>query len=191
MDTRRHPKTPRKQTEETSKKALEELKRRQTEISALLKGSRAILEYRQFHDSARSIFDACKVLIGAKAGYVALLSEDGTENEVLFLDSGELPCTVSPDLPMPIRGLRAEAYRSGKTVFHNDFLRSEFVQWMPEGHVRLENVLFAPLMLREKVVGVLGIANKPGGSRKMTPDSHRPLASLPPSLFITVRPSKP
>lgn len=36
-------------------------------------------------------------------------------------------------------------------------------KFMPEGHVRLDNVLFAPLLIGGKAVGVMGIANKPGG----------------------------
>jgi PAS domain S-box-containing protein len=155
--------TERKKAEEALQNALEKSKRRQAEISALLESSRAILEYHEFKDSARSIFDSCKNLIGAKAGYIALLSKDGKENEVLFLDSGGLPCTVDSRLPMPIRGFREEAYRTGKAVYHNDFLKSEYIQFMPEGHVSLENVLFAPLMIHGKVVGLLGLSNKPEG----------------------------
>ena len=49
----------------------------------------------------------------------------GEENEVLFLEFGGLPCDVDPELPMPIRGLRAEAYRLKKAVYHNDFMNSE------------------------------------------------------------------
>ena len=153
--------TERKESEEALKNALEGSKQRGAEISALLEGSRAVLEYHEFKDSAQSIFDSCKNLIGATAGYIALLSKDGTENEVLFLDSGELSCTVDPSLPMPIRGLREEAYRTGKTVFHNDFPKSEYLKFMPKGHADLRNVLFAPLVIKEKVTGLIGLANKP------------------------------
>ncbi len=141
-------------------------RQREAEIAALLKGSRAILENRNFTDTARALFDSCKNLIGAAAGYVALLSADGSENEVLFLDSGGLPCAVDPDLPMPVRGLRAEAYRSGKTVYHNDFSQSGWTDFIPEGHVALKNVLFAPLVIEDNIVGVLGLANKPEGFTK-------------------------
>ena len=34
---------------------------------------------------------------------------------------------------------------------------------MPEGHVQLKNVLFAPLTIEQRVVGVIGLANKQGG----------------------------
>ena len=153
----------RERTEETLHDTLEVLHQRQEEISALLEGSRAVLEYREFQDVARAIFDSCKNLIGATAGYVALLSEDGAENEVLFLDSGGLPCTVDPLLPMPIRGLREIAYRTGKAVYDNNFAKSKWMRFMPKGHVSLDNVLFAPLPIEGKVSGALGLANKPGG----------------------------
>jgi len=102
-------------------------------------------------------------LIGATAGYVALLSKDGTENELLFLDAGGLPCTVDPSLLMPIRGLREQAYRTGKIVYDNHFSKSEWTEYLPDGHVTLGNVLFAPLLVEGKAAGLLGVANKPGG----------------------------
>ena len=37
---------------------------------------------------------------------------------------------------------------------------------MPEGHVQLKNVMFAPLTIEQKVVGVIGLANKPAGFTK-------------------------
>lgn len=133
------------------------------EVSALLEGTRAILTYREFNDTAKAIFDSCKKLIGATAGYVAMLSKDGAENEVLFLDAGGRPCTVDRELPMPIRGLREIAYRTNKTVYENDFPGSQWAGLMPKNHVTLDNVLFAPLILDGKAAGLLGLANKSGG----------------------------
>jgi GAF domain-containing protein len=130
------------------------------EISALLENYRAMLTHHRFIDVARTLYDLCSVLIGSTSGYVALLDETCSENEVLFLDSGGLPCTVDPNLPMPIRGLRAEAYRNAKAVYHNNFADSEWTDLMPEGHVGLNNVLFAPLVLEGRAVGVMGFANK-------------------------------
>lgn len=138
-------------------------KRRESEISALLAGARAVLQYQAFSDSARIIFDNCKRMLGAESGYVALLSEDGQKNEVLFLDSGDQSCSVDPLLPMPIRGFRNEVYRRGKVKYCNNFSGTSWVKYLPEGHVHLNNVLFAPLVLEGKVVGLLGLANKEGG----------------------------
>jgi PAS domain S-box-containing protein len=152
-----------KKNEEALQDALSESKQRQAEISALLEGARTILEHHEFNVSAQSIFDSCKRLIRATAGYIALLSKDGKENELLFLDSGGLPCSVDPEFPMPIRGLREKTYRYGQTVFENAFAKSNYITFLPKGHVQLDNVLFAPLTIDGKVIGLLGLANKPGG----------------------------
>ncbi len=135
----------------------------EAEVLALLEGAKAVLEQRKFNETAQLIFNYCKNLIGATAGYVALLSKDGNQNEVLFLDSGGKECFVDPNLPMPIRGLRKTVYKYGKTIYNNSFAESKWVRFLPEGHMRLENVLFSPLLIKKNVVGLIGLANKPGG----------------------------
>jgi len=155
--------TERKRMEQELRSSLDRARQRESEVSALLKASRTILENQQFQQTAQSIFNCCKELVGATAGYVALLSKDGKENEVLFLDSGGQSCAVDRSLPMPIRGLRAEAFRTNKAVYHNDFSNSEWAKFIPGGHVALRNVLFAPLVIGAKTVGIIGLANKPGG----------------------------
>lgn len=154
--------TDKKRSEEKLKKLIEESKRKENEISELLTAAHAILEKDDFNQVARQIFDACARSIGAKAGYVALMSEDGQENELLFLEAGGMKCDVEPDLPMPIRGLRAEAYKTGKVVYDNDFMKSEWLKYMPAGHMPLPNVLFAPLNIEGKTVGIMGFACKDG-----------------------------
>ena len=158
--------TEHKKMDQETSNLLEESQRHESEISALLTSSKAVLQNKEFPDSARAIFDACKKLLGATAGYVALLSDDGKENIVLFLDSGGLPCTVDPSLPMPIRGLRAEAYNLGKVAIENDFSQSKWQEFSPKGHLQLENVLFAPLKIEQRTVGVIGLANKSAGFTK-------------------------
>ena len=143
--------------------ALSESRQRAAEVSVLLDGARAVLEYREFEPVAKALFESCKKLTGATAGYVALLSSDREKIEVLFLDSGGQPCDVDPELPMPIRGLRQEAYRGKKVVYDNDFSNSEWAKYLPDKHVTLDNVLFVPLILDDNVVGLMGLANKAGG----------------------------
>lgn len=151
-------------TEVDLQQALEEAQRRQEVTLALLDAARAVMAHERFSDAAREIFEHCRDVIRASAGYVALLDPSETYNELLFLESGGLPCKLDPDQTMPIRGLRAEAYRTGEVVYDNDFPQSEHVRLLPAGHVTLENVLFAPLNTPEnKTVGLLGLANKPGG----------------------------
>ena len=64
---------------------IEKLSQREKELNALMKGSKALLQQKSFAESARAIFDHCKDLIGATSGYVALLSDDGEENDLLII----------------------------------------------------------------------------------------------------------
>lgn len=152
--------TERKNSEIKLRELLEKSQKSQAEITELLNATNSILKSGDFNTIAREIFDACKRAIGAKAGYVAMLSDDGAENELLFLDDGGLPCDVNPELPMPIRGLRADAYKTGKVVYDNNFMESKWVKFMPKNHLYLKNVLFAPLIIDNKTIGLLGISNK-------------------------------
>lgn len=130
-------------------------------IKHFYQAAKDVLNIDDFTTTAKKLFESCKELTGATSGYVALLNDKGEENEVLFLDSGGLPCTVDESLPMPIRGLRGIAYKLTKAVYHNDFMNSEHIKFMPEGHVVLKNVMFAPLIINKKAVGLIGLANKP------------------------------
>jgi len=152
----------RKAAEQALRGALAVSQQRQREIAALLEATQAILGPGDFNQVARAIYDRCKGFLGATAGYVSLCDEEGTRNEPLFLDSGDMSCNVDPALPMPMRGLRAEAYRRGKPVYSNDFLHSDYVAFLPPGHAPLNNVLFSPMMIQGRVVGMLGLANKEG-----------------------------
>ncbi|MFO7802754.1 MAG: diguanylate cyclase [Desulfovermiculus sp.] len=155
--------TNRKSIEHDLQQALGTARSTENELQTLLEASRTILTIEDFPTAARLIFDNLSGLIGSTAGYVALLSEKGEENELLFLESGGRPCAVNPELPMPIRGLRAESYKSNTVVKNNDFMHSHWMQDMPKGHVDLDNVMFAPLVVEDKTLGIIGLANKPGG----------------------------
>jgi PAS domain S-box-containing protein len=147
-------------------------------LSVLIEAFRYIPLCKTFDDAAKYIFDHCKRLTGAHSGYVALLSENGKENEVLYLDAGGLPCDVDPNLPMPIRGLREAAYKTKKVVYDNAFPESPWLKYMPDGHVKLDNVLFTPLNIEDKTVGVIGIANKPGRFDKKDVQTTKLLGDL-------------
>ncbi len=135
---------------------------RNKEIELLLMGSSLVLEGKDFLSTAKQILNFCREITGAKAGYIALLNENGKENDVIYLEAGGLPCFVNPKLPMPIRGLRSIVYESGKTTFDNNYLASAHAKYMPPGHIPLKNVMFAPLKQDGKVIGLLGLGEKNG-----------------------------
>jgi PAS domain S-box-containing protein len=112
-------------------------------------------------DALEKIYHTCKSMVGATCGYVSLKNDDGSLNDLLFLDDGGAACAVDPELPMPIRGLRAQAYKLGQAVYENDFMNSKWIKLMPPGHVDLTNVMFAPLNINGETAGLIGLANKP------------------------------
>lgn len=166
--------TTRMQNKIALESAIKDAERLRRETAGLLTAARAVLMHKDFAAAAGEIFRVCKKLIGAAAGYVALLSTDGKRNELAFLDAGDLSCVVDPALPMPIRGLREEAYRTGRPVWENDFAASAHAAWLPAGHAPLHNVLFVPLLIDGATMGILGLANKPGGF--FEPDASLALA---------------
>ena len=143
------------------KSALNDIKTRERETEALLKATHCILEPSEFQTTAQEIFAICAKTIGAQSGYLALLSEDGTENQVLFFKDDGQTCAVDPALPkLPVSGLVEQAYRTGQVIHDNYFMNSDWAKSLPKGHIRLENIIVAPLIVDAAPAGVMGFANK-------------------------------
>lgn len=127
---------------------------------AVLECVELILQHHSFVVTAKNIFASCKQIVEAKAGFVALTDHTGKYLEVLHLDTGGLSGAVNCDSPMPIRGFRQEAMNKGMTLCCNTFKKSKWMKLLPKGHVPLNNVLLAPLVIEHASVGLLGFANK-------------------------------
>jgi|GEM_PF-5572722 len=127
---------------------------------SLLECVEFFLKQPKYIDVARIIYNTCKSIIGAEAGYVALIDEREKFLDVLHLDTGGITCTVKPSSSLPIRGLRKEALQKGTTLCCNDFNKSKWLKFLPKGHVKLQNVLFAPIVIDQTSVGLLVFANK-------------------------------
>jgi diguanylate cyclase (GGDEF)-like protein/PAS domain S-box-containing protein len=132
------------------------------ESSALLKASRAVLGHRDFGRAARAIFDACKNLIGAEAGYVGLMNEDATKDNVLFSEPDGFSWTAHLSDSTRLRELRAEVYLTGRAMYLNGLLPAAGRR-AGDTQPTVDSILFAPLAVNDNTVGLLSFANKPGG----------------------------
>lgn len=150
-----------KETEDL-RRALELSTQRQREVQALLASARKVLESRDFDQVAHAIFASCKRLLGATGGYVAVLNPDRATHSFVLFDTGG-PCAVARRQTVPIRGIRAEAYRTGQPVCCNDFAATSWAANIPAGHIDIENVLVVPLLIGGEAEGLLALGNKPGG----------------------------
>ncbi len=144
------------------------------ETETLFAALRAVLTAESFEAVARTIFELCKQQTGATTGYVALRQGDD-DNAVLFVDPGGAECLLDPSLPVPLRGLRADAYRQVRTVFENDFESTAHPGLRTDAPASLQNVMFVPIPLRGRVEGIIGLANKAGN---FTDDDARRAATL-------------
>ncbi len=135
---------------------------RDGEVAALLAAARAVLENRAFADAARAVLGACKTILGADAGLVAVCAADGKGFNVSLLDSGSLELSSASGLPAPLRRLSARA-AEGRTVFANGLLNSTAKKPSPGRRAVPENALLAPIIIAGDVAGLLGLIDKPGG----------------------------
>ncbi len=135
---------------------------RGTEAEALLTAARAVLENRAFTDAAAAILDACKTILGADGGLVAV-GEAGEEGfEVSCFDPGSLEFDCAAGLPAPLDRLSARATK-GRAVFDND-LSTGTADVPPSSRLSIpESALLAPIVIAGDVAGLLGVFNRPGG----------------------------
>jgi PAS domain S-box-containing protein/putative nucleotidyltransferase with HDIG domain len=152
-----------KRTEERLLNSLGAAIQRQTEVTGLLEASRIVLSETSFEAAVEDIYTFCKSLTGAAAGYVALLTADGLEEQMIASDPGGLPEAVAAALPRLRREMKGEAHTLDRPVWHNDLAHSEWAGLLPAGPPGLDNVLFTPLQVEGKTVGVMGLFNRPGG----------------------------
>ncbi len=136
---------------------------RSEEVAALLTAARAVLENRAFTDAARAILAACKAILGADAGFVAVSSPGGKGLEVACLDPGSLGLNSAAGLPAPLRRLCARASKARPGRHRQDLAKGAPQAPPGDDHVALESALVAPVVIAGDVAGLVGLINKPGG----------------------------
>lgn len=136
---------------------------RSGEVAALLAAARAVLENRAFADAAKAVLGACKTILGADAGLVAVCAADGKGFDVALLDPGSLELSSAAGLPAPLRRLSARAVKAGRTVFANNLSKRAAKRPPPGRRAVPESALLAPILIAGDVAGLVGLINKPGG----------------------------
>ena len=136
---------------------------RSREVAALLAAARAVLENRAFADAAKAVLGACKTILGADAGLVAVSAPGENGIEVACLEPGGLELTCASGLPAPLRRLCARAAKAGRVVIANDLAKRASRSSPGDGPAALECVLLAPVIIAGDVAGLLGLLNKPAG----------------------------
>lgn len=140
--------------------ALDESRKTQQEIAALLETAHAVLESRSFEQAIDHIYHACKSLSKAACGYVTIRQNGQMRHEIVLGDTD-----FGPDPVWVGEGLSADAVRAliderGKAVFFNT--PSGDSDGIPDGHIP-KNILYAPIVVEGRPQGRIVLVNKPGG----------------------------
>ncbi len=132
--------------------------------SGILKERATSWKFENFEEVAREIFNFCKQLTGAQIGYISLLSPGKNQNETVFLACGDSTCSIESALPMHIlQSFFESVLKEGKVVFENKFDTKKWKELLKDGHIKIRNLLCAPIKVEGNVVGLLVLAEKPGG----------------------------
>ena len=153
--------TDRKRAEDTLRNMVRETNMRREEITALLESTRLVLERRDFLDAGREILRLSRNLVGAGAGYVAIF--EGDTGRVVLVEPESLREHIGLAGPMPVTAFHGKDFVLGKAVIENDFASSPLAERLPEGHFAVKNIMLSPLIIDREPVGLIGLANKPGG----------------------------
>ncbi len=154
----------RRKTEEALHTMVRETNERREEITALLESTRLVLEQEDFDRAARDIFLRCKNLIGAGIGYVALFEE--RSEELVMVDPESARSDFGGGRNMPVSALHGTRFELDRPFIENSVETSPLFEHIPEGHMSVTNLMLSPLVVGGETVGLMGLANKPGGFDK-------------------------
>lgn len=130
------------------------------EISAFLESSKAVPKYKKFEDGAQSIFNYSQKFIGAKLGFIGLLSDEKTFDRFLQFDSNPITITyTNPILTTPMKGLFEQSYQDQKITYLNDIQNWQYEE-IPDTY---ENILISPIIIEKNPVGFFVLGNKSTG----------------------------
>jgi signal transduction histidine kinase len=151
------------ESEERIRKLYELSKQQQEVMASLLQGAKVILEHPDFIESSNMLLKKCKVLVSADCGFVAMVDKEQKISNIVVNDCGHQECLVKEAGLYEIHGLREEALFTRQTVLENDFAQSATLHLMPEGHIKIDNIVIVPMIHNGKPVGLFALANKKGG----------------------------
>ena len=120
-------------------------------------------------------------MTGSKFGMIGEVNEQGRFDTIAVSDPGWSACDI-PEADalamlsdMPIRGIWSTALRVGQSQIVNDPASHPDRVGTPQGHPPINCFLGVPLVRGNKTVGLIALANKPGG---YNPDDRQTIETL-------------
>jgi len=132
----------------------------------------------------KRVLDACLVATDSVYGMVGKINEHGKYDTTTYSSQTLHDCMFSEALTwemstgMTIRGIWGWPMLHGKSLLCNDLYNHPDRIGHPKGHVPIQCFLGVPLKEEGKVVGIVAVANKPGGYTEEDKNTLIRLASV-------------
>lgn len=145
--------------------------RKKTEAALKLNESRLEALHQLSQMGSSSLQEICDFaveqgvrLTQSEYGYLFFMNQDETILTVHSWSEGAMDICSVPGLPKVYRvedtGLWGETVRQRKPIITNKYLESPLRKGIPEGHVPIESHMNIPVLERNRIVAVAGVANK-------------------------------
>ena len=131
-------------------------------MAALLEAAHAVHEKRVFGEAASAILGACKSLLAAEAGFVAVRPSSGGAFEVAVADPAGGELETRRGLPARLEQLVVRVCAAG-AGFDNDLDGRTAGPRARARHPVARNALLASIVLGDEIAGLLGFLDKLGG----------------------------
>ena len=132
-----------------------QLKKRNNEINKLLTGAKQILSVNDFNKTIDNIFKYCQSLTGATSGFVGIRENDVTQ--ILFKSINGKDEYLTEPISKTKNELLNNIYKKKEIYINNHYNNNT----LPSNHIFVKNILIAPIIIKNKAVGVLALSNKP------------------------------
>ena len=142
------------------KQAEQDLQKRNSEISTLLKTSKIVLKHSQFSIASKLIFESYSKLMEVSNGFIGLLSSDQKFINVLFSYSEMSIREMQKEHPRFSAEIMSSVIFAKKAIYKNK-IDAKLGSIIPNFHFKVKNIMFIPMLINNEVKGIIGLANKP------------------------------
>lgn len=136
---------------------------RRNEAAALLAAAHAVLERRTFADAAQAVLTACRAILGAAAGWVAVNAPGSTSFEVVVAQADGLAIGTGTDLPIELRPLVSRVCRSRRTAFTRRLSTPAAADGIHRTLRPPASALVAPILVSGDIAGLFCLLDRPTG----------------------------
>lgn len=163
------------------KQAEQELDRQRTLVEGINRLLTESLAAETDEQVARICLSVAETLTASQCGFLGELNAAGRLDTIAISDSGWSACRIPhTDALRQIRDMELRSFwgrvlRTGQPLIVNDPASHPDRVGTPEGHVRIQSFLGVPLKRAAQTVGIIAVANKPGG---YAPEDQKALQSL-------------